>query len=74
MYLYLYIGLVVLSMAFSFWALLDVSKSRFKENKIKTMWLLVVLFFPIVGSIIYFQQRKGLVTKEPRMFQPVFNK
>ena len=57
-----------------FGAIIDISRSRFKNVNLNTIWLLIVLFFPILGSIFYFLKRKKLITKEPRKFQPNFNK
>lgn len=35
-------------------AILDIVKSDFKDNTIKIVWLLVVIFLPVIGSILYF--------------------
>ena len=68
------IGLVILTIGFWFWALVDIAKSRFKNQTMNTVWLLIVLFFPIVGSIFYFQLKKKFTTKEKRKFNPDFSK
>ena len=70
----LIIGSVVITIGLWFWAIIDITRSRFKNRNMNTFWLLAVLFFPILGSIIYFQMRKQFVTKEPRKFQPKFNR
>jgi len=54
--------------------LVDIAKSRFKDQTMNTVWLLIVLFFPIVGSIFYFQLKKKFTTKEKRKFNPDFSK
>lgn len=68
------IGLIILTIGLWFWAMIDIAKSRFKNQSLNTVWLLIVLFFPILGSIFYFQFRKKFTTKEPRKFQPNFNR
>ena len=70
----LIIGFVILTILLWFWAIIDISRSRFKNPNMNTIWLLAVLFFPVLGSILYFQLRKRFVTKEPRKFQPNFNR
>jgi hypothetical protein len=35
-------------------ALIDVLKSEFRDSINKLIWVLVIIFFPIVGAIIYF--------------------
>lgn len=53
-------------------AIIDITKSKFKSPISNIIWLLGVLFFPVLGSILYFQLRKKYVMKEPRKFQPDF--
>lgn len=68
------IGFIFLSIALWFWAIIDISKSRFKKPIMNTVWLLTVLFFPILGSILYFQFKEKFVSKKKRKFQPNFNR
>ncbi len=68
------IGLSILTLILNIWAIIDITRSRFKDPTMRTIWLVVVLFFPIVGSILYFQLSKKLINKEPRKFQPKFNR
>lgn len=35
-------------------ALIDILKSQFKNENDKLVWVLVILFLPIIGSILYF--------------------
>ncbi|MDT8415836.1 MAG: PLDc N-terminal domain-containing protein [Flavobacteriaceae bacterium] len=70
----LIIGFVFLTLALWFWAIIDITRSRFKKPIMNTICLLLVLFFPVLGSILYFQFRKRLVMKEPRKFNPNFKK
>jgi dolichyl-phosphate-mannose--protein O-mannosyl transferase len=69
----LIITLLLLTIILSFWALIDISRSRFKNPNMRTLCLIGVLFFPVLGAIIYFQSKRSLVIKEPRKFQPKFN-
>lgn len=70
----LIIGFIGLTIILWFWALIDITRSRFKNPTMNTVWLLSVLFFPVLGPILYFLMRKKFVTKEPRKFQPNFNR
>lgn len=67
-------GIIILIIAFWFGAIMDIARSKFKKPHMNTVWLLAVLFFPLLGSIFYFISRKKYVKKEPRKFQPNFNK
>ena len=44
-------------------ALIDILKSKFKNDIDKVIWLLVISFFPIIGLSLYFfispSQKKG---------------
>ncbi|MGB3183492.1 MAG: PLD nuclease N-terminal domain-containing protein [Cyclobacteriaceae bacterium] len=64
----------ILTIVLWFWAIIDITRSRFEEPNMNTIWLLAVLFFPVLGSIFYFQLKKKFVTKEKRKFQPKFNR
>lgn len=64
---------ILLSLGLWTWALVDLSKSKFKSGKANLTWLLIILFFPITGSIIYFQLKKTYTERHPRQFQPKFN-
>ncbi len=68
------ISFIILSMFLWFWAIIDISKSRFKNPTMNTVWYLIVLFSPVIGAIIYFQFRKNYVIKGARKFQPNFNR
>lgn len=68
------IGFIYLSIALWFLAIIDISRSRFKNPIMNTMWLLAVLFFPILGSILYFQFKEKYVSIKKRKFQPNFNR
>ena len=68
------IGLVVVGLWA--WTIFDISKSKFKfkSQKTQTIWLLAVLFFPIIGSMIYFMLRKSNSVTQKRKFNPDFKK
>lgn len=53
---------------------MDITRSRFKSPIINTIYLLIILFFPVIGPILYFTFRRKLIVKERRKFQPNFNK
>tara|TARA_R110001592_G_scaffold18399_1_gene76382 strand:- start:932 stop:1159 length:228 start_codon:yes stop_codon:yes gene_type:complete len=66
-------AVILLAIALWVWALVDLSKSRFKSGKDNLLWLLIILFSPIIGSILYFQLKKKFTERHPRQFQPKFN-
>ncbi|MBL4604495.1 MAG: PLDc_N domain-containing protein [Flavobacteriaceae bacterium] len=66
----LFIGFIILTIVLWFWAIIDITKSRLKNPKMNMVWLIVVLVFPVLGSILYFQLRRI----ERRKFQPKFNR
>lgn len=35
-------------------AIIDIVRSRFRERVNKVVWVLVVLFFPFFGTVLYF--------------------
>ncbi len=57
-----------------FLAIFDITKSKFKKQKSYTIWLLLVLVLPILGSILYFQFKRKFIRFETRKFDPKFNK
>ena len=67
-------GFIFLTTIFWFLAIFNITKTRFKNQKTSTSWLLVVLFFPVLGALFYFQFRKNSVTRQTRKFQPNFKK
>lgn len=62
-----------LSILLWFWAIFDINKSNFKDPKHKGLFFLLVLITPVIGSIIYFQMKKGYVSIDKRRFSPQFN-
>jgi hypothetical protein len=52
----LLIWTIVIITVIGFWlfALIDILRHQFRGNYEKLIWVLVVLFLPILGSILYF--------------------
>jgi hypothetical protein len=48
-----WISPILIIWLFSIVALIDLLRSRFSSND-KLLWVLVVLFVPVVGAILYF--------------------
>lgn len=71
---YMIAGLYFLTAIIWIWALVDLVKSSFRNTLTKLLWLLVILFFPILGSIVYFQFARRYKVPVHRKFQPVFSK
>ncbi|WP_416384484.1 PLD nuclease N-terminal domain-containing protein [Salinimicrobium sp. HB62] len=63
---------VLIFIAFWGWALLDLIFSNFRRSRWKIAWFLVIVFFPVVGSMLYFLLRKDFQLKRGRIFQPYF--
>lgn len=47
--LFLVLPLIIIA-----WALIDVLRSDFQNDSNKIIWVLVILFLPFLGSILYF--------------------
>jgi hypothetical protein len=65
--------LVLLTIVIWFWAIIDIMRSKFQKQFSRTIWILMVLLFPILGSILYFQFKTRLTVKASGKFQPTFN-
>lgn len=62
--MHLILGLLLFLLPTLLWliALIDILKSNFKESTSKIIWVLIVIFLPIIGSILYFiigKENKG---------------
>jgi hypothetical protein len=53
----LMILLIVLTAILWIWAVYDINKTRIRK-KTSLLWLVLVIAFPIIGSIIYFQMKR----------------
>ena len=67
------ITLTVLTAVLWIWAFVDIIRSRFENSAMKLLWIILILIFPILGAIIYFQFGKKF-TENKRKFNPDFNK
>lgn len=56
------------------WALADWFRSKFKSLTAQLIWLVVIVAFPVVGSILYFQFRRKFTEGAGRKFQPAFRR
>jgi len=69
----LMICFVILAAIICFWALYDLSQSNFKANDSKFLWFAVVLVFPVLGALLYFQFSREF-RKEKKIFRPDFHR
>jgi hypothetical protein len=44
---------VVLPLILLVWALIDILRSNFKDSATKLVWIIVVIFVPLIGAILY---------------------
>lgn len=68
------LGFLLLSLGFWFMAIIDLTRSRFRKPILRTVWLLIILFFPILGSLAYFIFKSELILDRRRKFEPKFNR
>ncbi|RLD42045.1 MAG: phospholipase [Bacteroidetes bacterium] len=66
--------LVILTLSLWIWAIVDIVKSSFKDRAQKILWILVVVLFPILGPIVYFQVGRNYTNRKSRKFNPSFNR
>jgi hypothetical protein len=52
--LVVWVLILLLTVVLPLAAIISLLRSSFKDNTSKLIWLLVILFVPIVGSIFYF--------------------
>lgn len=45
-------------LAFPIWAIIDIIRSDFKQPDNKLLWILLVIFLPLIGSILYYYMGK----------------
>ncbi|MBW6483429.1 MAG: PLD nuclease N-terminal domain-containing protein [Vicingaceae bacterium] len=63
------IGFLFFVLAIWFWTIIDITRSRFINPTMRTIWLIAVLLFPVLGSILYQLLKNKFINKEPRKFQ-----
>jgi hypothetical protein len=57
-----------------FWSIYDIAKSRFSSQTDHTIWLIAVLFAPVITVFAYLILRKKIIRNEQRVFAPDFNR
>lgn len=66
---------ILLALVLWFWAILDINRSRFTLPAARILWFLLVLTFPILGPLAYFQLKDRFTqARAKRRFQPDFGK
>ena len=73
MYTIILFVFIVLTLVLWIWAIVDILKSIFSIPVQKTYWLLVVILFPILGSLLYFQLGRSSLLRDTRQFNPRFH-
>ena len=53
------------------WDFVDISRSRCEYPTMKWLWIILILFFPILGSIIYFQFGKKYTKDQENLITSV---
>ncbi|MCH5714960.1 PLDc N-terminal domain-containing protein [Niabella hibiscisoli] len=48
------IAVIAIMFLIPLFALIDILRNQFKDSSNKIIWALIVLFFPILGGILYF--------------------
>jgi hypothetical protein len=49
----------------------DIKSTNFLSQPLKVILLVIVILFPVVGAIVYFQLKKSLIGN-PKVFNPDF--
>jgi hypothetical protein len=49
-------------------ALIDILRSEFRESNTKLIWVIIVIFVPVLGSILYFTLGGSHKVKRPGPF------
>lgn len=56
-------GLIgLLCLALWIFALVDIVQSRFRQDTTRIVWILIVIFLPVIGTILYY-----LIGREQRL-------
>ena len=50
--------LMIFAHLFSLYFLIDVFRSKFKDTMSKAFWIVVLLFIPLIGSLVYMRTGK----------------
>ena len=54
-------------------AIIAIIKSS-ETTPIKVFWVIIVIIFPLIGSMIYFQLKKRRISKRTEMFKSRFKR
>jgi len=68
---YLMFTCAVLALIVWIQSIRDIIGTNFQSQPLKVKWLVIVILFPVVGAIVYFQLKKRL-TGNPKVFKPDF--
>jgi hypothetical protein len=68
---YLIFTYAVLALILWVQSIRDIINTNFQSQPLKYTWLVIVILFPVVGAIVFFQLKKRL-TGNPRVFKPAF--
>ncbi|PZW41780.1 phospholipase D-like protein [Mesonia algae] len=60
---FIYILFLLLVFAVMVWAIVDIFKSKNLQLRYKGVLMLGVVFFPLIGSLIYFAFKKEFIKK-----------
>jgi len=50
----IFLGIIIGSFVFWIWTIIDIAKRKFKNDNDRIIWILIVIFLGILGSIIYY--------------------
>ena len=71
---FMFIGLLALIAILWLQAITDIVKTSCKFKIYMIVWICIVLFFPIIGSLFYFQFKRKNTKNKRREFKPNFDK
>jgi hypothetical protein len=55
----LFFGIAILTLLIPILAIVDIVRSQFKAENDKLIWIIVVVFLPLVGSLLYFSMGRA---------------
>lgn len=53
------LGVISIAFILPIWVLIDIIRSQFNDPNNKTIWVIVVILLPFLGSILYLAIGKG---------------
>jgi hypothetical protein len=56
---FIILGIGLFFLALPLFAIIDIVRSEFEDHTNKLIWVIIVIFFPIIGSLLYFTIGKG---------------